>query len=244
MRASSMPIFSGERTKSTNPLAMAFSGIVGNLALVESSAKVMPPAVFTASTPAVPSAPVPDRMTPTASSPRSVASERRKQSIGCSAFPRGARTNRPEATVISTFDGMTWTRFGRNIIPSIASHTGICVAFSNKPASWLSCLGSRCCTSTKAIPASGGSPLSNCTNASNPPAEAPIPATGKFGGRFAPKPLACGPRGRGRSFFYCQISVRSHRRQSEPAGTASRRLPKRQTEILRRKWGCSKHQCQ
>ena len=31
------------------------------------------------------------------------------------------------------------------------------------------------------MPVSVGSPLSNCTNASNPPAEAPMPATGNFG---------------------------------------------------------------
>jgi hypothetical protein len=31
------------------------------------------------------------------------------------------------------------------------------------------------------MPAFGGSPLSNCTNASNRPVEAPTPATGKFG---------------------------------------------------------------
>ena len=201
MRASSLPIFSGERTKSTNPLAMAFSGIVGNLALVESSAKVMPPAVFTASTPAVPSAPVPDRMTPTASSPRSVASERRKQSIGCSAFLRGARTNRPEATVISTFDGMTWTRFGRNIIPSIASHTGICVAFSNKPASWLSWLGIEVLHEHQGHSRVRRQPFEQLHKRFQSPGGGPDPGDRKIRGRFAPKPLACGPRGLGRSFF-------------------------------------------
>src|SRR5664279_2896148 len=43
----------------------------------------------------------------------------------------------------------------------------------------LSCFGSRCCTSTKASPVSSGSAPSNCVNASNPPADAPIPTMGK-----------------------------------------------------------------
>ena len=60
MRASSIPILSAIERSPTNPLATAFSGILENFALAESSAKVMPPAAFTASTPAVPSAPVPD----------------------------------------------------------------------------------------------------------------------------------------------------------------------------------------
>ena len=181
MRASSMPIFSGERTKSTNPLATAFSGIAGNRALVESSAKVMPPAVFTASTPAVPSAPVPDKITPTASSPRSAASERRKQSIGSVAFPRGARTNRPEATVISTLDGMTWTRFGRKISPSIASHTGICVAFLQQACKLAIMLRIEMLHEHEGHARVWRQPFEQLHERLQSPAEAPIPATGKFG---------------------------------------------------------------
>ena len=45
----------------------------------------------------------------------------------------------------------------------------------------LACVGSRCGISTKAIPVSAGSASSNFRKASSPPAEAPIPTTGKAG---------------------------------------------------------------
>src|SRR5207248_11053913 len=41
----------------------------------------------------------------------------------------------------------------------------------------LSCFGARCCTSTNAKPVSLGNDLSNCSNASRPPADAPTPTT-------------------------------------------------------------------
>src|SRR5438093_3220783 len=41
----------------------------------------------------------------------------------------------------------------------------------------LSCFGARCCTSTNAKPVSLASDLSNCSNASRPPADAPTPTT-------------------------------------------------------------------
>ena len=44
----------------------------------------------------------------------------------------------------------------------------------------LSCVGDRCCTSTKAAPVSAGRFCSNCRKASRPPAEAPIPTIGKI----------------------------------------------------------------
>ena len=43
----------------------------------------------------------------------------------------------------------------------------------------LACVGSRCCTSTNAMPVSFGKCLSNLVNASSPPADAPMPTTGK-----------------------------------------------------------------
>src|SRR5689334_8544818 len=43
------------------------------------------------------------------------------------------------------------------------------------------CGGLRCCTRMKAIPVSGGICTKNCSNASRPPAEAPIPTTGNGG---------------------------------------------------------------
>src|SRR5207249_10179679 len=41
----------------------------------------------------------------------------------------------------------------------------------------LSCFGARCCTSTNAKPVSLGNDLSNCSNASIQPADAPTPTT-------------------------------------------------------------------
>src|SRR5215831_1997451 len=45
--------------------------------------------------------------------------------------------------------------------------------------SMLSCLGSRCCTRTNAIPVSWGRFVRSSVNASRPPAEAPTPTIGK-----------------------------------------------------------------
>ena len=81
-RFNSRTIVSGARTKSTQPLAMAFPGIPGYLALLLSWAKVMPPDALMASNPCVPSVPLPERITPTAFSPCSLASDRKKRSIG------------------------------------------------------------------------------------------------------------------------------------------------------------------
>ena len=57
--------------------------------------------------------------------------------------------------------------------------------FASSSARMLSWLGSRCCTSTKAMPVSIGSAPRSCLNASSPPAEAPTPTMGKalWGGR-------------------------------------------------------------
>ena len=57
--------------------------------------------------------------------------------------------------------------------------------FASSSARMLSWLGSRCCTSTKAMPVSIGSAPRSCLNASSPPAEAPTPTMGKAlrGGR-------------------------------------------------------------
>src|SRR6266436_8988293 len=68
-----------------------------------------------------------------------------------------------------------------------ASQTGIEVSRDNSEVSALSCVGSRCCTSTKAMPVSLGSAFNNCVIASRPPAEAPIPTMGNesSGFRFA-----------------------------------------------------------
>ena len=73
---------SGGRTKSTQPVATAACGMVANFAVAASCANVTPPAALMASTPAEPSEPVPDRITPMALLPHSSASDRRKRSMG------------------------------------------------------------------------------------------------------------------------------------------------------------------
>ena len=65
---------SGGRTKSTQPVATAACGMVANFAVAASCANVTPPAALMASTPAEPSEPVPERITPMALLPHSSAS--------------------------------------------------------------------------------------------------------------------------------------------------------------------------
>src|SRR6476661_2592764 len=77
---------------------------------------------------------------------------------------------------------MTKTWFGATGMPSVTSLTGILVTLEMSSVRWLSCVGSRCCTSTKAILVSVGRCVSNCVNASRPPAEAPMPTIGNAAG--------------------------------------------------------------
>lgn len=67
---------------STTPAAMALAGMPGNLAVVGSCTRVVPPAALIALIPLVPSEAVPDRITPTAWLPRSAASAVKKSSTG------------------------------------------------------------------------------------------------------------------------------------------------------------------
>ena len=78
MRASSMAMRSGGRTRSTQPVSMALRGMPSNLAVSGSWAKVNPPASLMAFMPADPSEAVPDKTTPTACDPRLLTSEERK----------------------------------------------------------------------------------------------------------------------------------------------------------------------
>ena len=89
MRASSLAMFSGERTKSTQPAATALRGIESYLA-DSSCAKVIPPSALIASSPSVPSVAVPERITPMARSRWSCASDSKKESIEwCAPRPCG-----------------------------------------------------------------------------------------------------------------------------------------------------------
>ena len=83
-----------------------------------------------ASTPAAPSAPVPERITPMAPLPHCSAADRRKQSMGmCDPgdWVRGASFSAPSASVRSTFAGMTYTWLASSGMPSAASLTGMAV---------------------------------------------------------------------------------------------------------------------
>ena len=73
---------SGERTKSTSPVATAFFGISSNWAVCGSCAMASPPAPRTALTPRVPSEPAPEKRMQIARSCRSSAKERKKKSTG------------------------------------------------------------------------------------------------------------------------------------------------------------------
>src|SRR5437660_9660420 len=106
---------------------------------------------------------------------------------------RGARFRTPSAMVMRTFGGMMYTRPASTRMPCVASTTDIRVVLDRISVKMLGCFGSRCWISTKPIVASTGRWDSNSENASNPPAEAPMPAIGKAsfdpGGTAAPTPL-------------------------------------------------------
>src|SRR5438445_9097327 len=63
--------------------------------------------------------------------------------------------------------------------------TGMRVDRARRSDRTLSCLGSRCWTRTNAMPLSNGRCDSIVVQASRPPADAPIPTTGKTSGRVA-----------------------------------------------------------
>src|SRR6267154_85946 len=68
---------------------------------------------------------------------------------------------------------------GRTWIPSVTWVTGILVVRERISSSALWWLGSRCCKNTRAMPVVSGKLASRVEKASRPPAEAPIPTTGK-----------------------------------------------------------------
>ena len=68
-------------------------------------------------------------------------------------------------------------------VPSVTSNTCMRVQRAISSVRMLLWSGARCCTSTKAIPGSrsAGMAAKNASNAARPPADAPIPTTGKPG---------------------------------------------------------------
>src|SRR5690349_14114555 len=74
---------------------------------------------------------------------------------------------------------MTKTCPGSTCMPLTAVATFIAVAGASASASMLPCVGSRCWMTTKAMPLSAGMAESSSTKAASPPADAPMPTTGK-----------------------------------------------------------------
>src|SRR5258707_11576112 len=68
---------------------------------------------------------------------------------------------------------------GFNFGPDVTSSTGILAVLEMMSARRLRWFGSRCCTTTNAMPVLAGNALKNSVYASNPPADAPIATTGK-----------------------------------------------------------------
>jgi hypothetical protein len=111
------------------------------------------------SMPEVPSKPVPERIMPIAALFRSSARERMKKlTAKCCAGPlrRGVNLKASPAIARNAFGGMTYTWPGLNLGPDLTSSTGIFVPFAMISVNMLWWLGSRCCTSTNAIPVSAG----------------------------------------------------------------------------------------
>ena len=80
----------------------------------------------------------------------------------------------------SEFDGLAYTVSGMAFTPlSPISTTGISVYLRRISGRRLVCSGSWCCTTTKAIPLFPGMCLKNCSIASRPPADAPMPTNAR-----------------------------------------------------------------
>src|SRR6266478_6477327 len=163
----------------------------------------MPPSALMALNPSVPSEAVPERITPIAWLFRSAASERKKRSMGRCSFAvplsRGRRVSTSCEITMSALGGITWTRSGSRRIPFSTWVTIIVVALARASLRKLGCVRSRCWTRTRAIPLPAGRCLSSSVKASSPPADAPMPTTGKslprpgLGG--VEVPLSCSARG-------------------------------------------------
>ena len=100
---------SGARTRASGTASRALRGIPSNLAVSGSCTTTNPPAWRMSRTPRDPSLPVPDRMTATARSPASWATDRRKWSIGrATSWSRSlsVSSSRPPRTIMSLRGGI------------------------------------------------------------------------------------------------------------------------------------------
>ena len=128
MRTTSAAIRLAGRTKSIAPAEIALAGMAGHSAVSGSWAKVTPPAALIALSPRVPSDPVPERTTPMAAVLRSSARELKNSSMGwCGTEPRsrGVSLRAPCRRIMLLFGGITYTRSGCTVTPSVTSRTGM-----------------------------------------------------------------------------------------------------------------------
>src|SRR6266516_3223443 len=100
--------------------------------------------------------------------------------------------NRPSARSMILLGGMTYTRFGSRRRLFLASLTGIDVARESTALKALSCVGSKCCTSTNASPGARGRFFKSWVVASSPPADAPMLTTGNVLGEQAATSVVVG----------------------------------------------------
>ena len=138
---------SGSATMSAQPAAMALRGMESNCAEVGSCTTVSPPTAFSASSPCVPSDPMPDNTTPTADAPCSRARDENNTFTG-SRMPRGsagcAKCSLPCDRLSSVFGGITYTWSASTRICSLASQTTNAVTRCSNAASMAFCVGFRC----------------------------------------------------------------------------------------------------
>jgi hypothetical protein len=134
--------------------------------------------------PSVPSWPEPDSRMPMVRWPWSSASEWNRPSIGIRrpVAAGGFTRSTPPSIVSIAFGGITYTWSGSTGVSSRTCSTFMRVVLPSSSGISVAWCGSRCCTTTKDMPLSGGIAVKNFWKASSPPAEAPIPTTGGGGG--------------------------------------------------------------
>jgi hypothetical protein len=79
---------------------------------------------------------------------------------------------------MSLFGGITYTQSARTVVRSLTWMTFMPVARCSSSGMMPLCVGSRCWTMTNAMPLPGGTRARNCSKASSPPADAPMPTMG------------------------------------------------------------------
>gem|GEM_PF-6224842 len=166
----------GASRKWAAPAASAARGMPSKAALSGVWTRTRPPARDTASAPRAPSAPAPERITAQARSPSSAARSRRKRSMGRArprSGPWGLSRRRPCSRPGTMPGGRMSTLSGCGASRSRTRRTGRVVWRERISGRALLRSGSRCWSTRKHSPVSGGRWEKNRRRASRPPAEAP-----------------------------------------------------------------------